>query len=65
MPSKGQKRSKCADCGFEWWAYQKSELCGACEYARRVHEEVFSKIPTLAEVQAERRGRGVSRYGGW
>jgi hypothetical protein len=66
MPSKGQKRSKCADCGMEWWAYQKHDLCGACEYARRVHTEVFSRIPTMEEIQAERRRRGVSlRYGGW
>jgi hypothetical protein len=64
MPKKGQVRSRCTDCGFEWWAYEKHDLCGACDYARRVHKEVFSKIPTLAEVQAARGRRGVSRYGG-
>jgi hypothetical protein len=48
-------------------------VCCFCERARELqreaearHREIFARIPTLEEIQAERRRRGVSlRYGGW
>jgi hypothetical protein len=73
MPRKGQHKCRCTDCSYEWYAAERKDVCCFCERARELQREaearrreVFAKIPTMEEIQAERRRRGVSlRYGGW